>query len=47
MGGGATRDIVREAIGYWSPMELTATCLPLGVTGVCWLKVPLEVVNLY
>ena len=46
MGGEATRDLVRAAIGSWSPLELTATCRSLKITGVCCLKAPLEVVNL-
>ena len=38
LGEGATCDIVRAAIGSWSPLELTATCRYLGITGVCCLK---------
>ena len=46
LGGGATRDLVREAIGSWLPLEFTETFRSLGVTGVYVLKVPLEVVTL-
>ena len=42
----AIRGLVRAAIGSWSPLELTATCLFLVITGVCCLKAPLEVVTL-
>ena len=46
LGGGATRDILRAAIGSWSPLELNATFRPFGITGVCCLKATLEVFSL-
>ena len=46
LGEGENRDLVQADIGSWSPFELTATCRPLVLTGVCCLKSPLEVVTL-
>ena len=40
------RDILQAAIGSWSPLYLTANCLFLEITGVYFLKAPLEVVTL-
>ena len=34
LGDEATRDLVRAAIGSWSPLDLTATCRSLEITGV-------------
>ena len=44
--GGENRDIVRAAINYWSPLKFTATCRPLGITDVYYLKAHLEMVTL-
>ena len=40
------RDLVQEAIGSCSPLELTATWVFLESTSVCFWNSPLEVVTL-
>ena len=46
LGEGETCDIVRAAIGSWSPLELTATYRSLEITVFCCFKATLEVVTL-
>ena len=43
---GAISYFVRAAIGSWSTLGLTDTCIFLEITGVCCFKAPLEVVTL-
>ena len=41
------RDLVRLAIGSWSPLELTATWAFFGIVSGFFCNTPLEVITLY
>ena len=41
------RDLVRLAIGSWSPLKLTATWVFFGIVSGFFCNTPLEVITLY